>query len=60
MHAEEIRFKSDFKLSISGKLKRALKNKNMEINAAMEFKKTINNESQGFDSETWFVGLSLG
>lgn len=36
------------KLLISGKLKRAVKNKNMEINAAMEFTKTIQKKSQGF------------
>ena len=57
-HGDEIRFRSDFKLSILGKLKRAVKNKNMEINAAMEFKKTIHNESQGFDLDMCFVGPS--
>ena len=41
------------KLLISGKLKRAVKNKNMEINAAMEFTKTIQKKSQGFESKTF-------
>ena len=34
---------------ILGKLKKAVKHKNMEINAAMEFQNTIKKQSKGFD-----------
>lgn len=41
--------RSQIKIILSGKLKRAVKNKNMEINAAMEFQNGVKKESQGLN-----------
>ena len=56
---------------ILGKLKKAVKHKNMEINAAMEFQNTIKKQSKGFDflfdriistkmTSKWALTLGLG
>ena len=41
--------RSQIKIILSGKLKRAVKHKNMEINAAMEFQNGVKKESQGLN-----------